>query len=136
MYIPGNDSGATPITVKSVPFKRIGPADDGGIARELALPEVRPEHRDGIAAGDDVFVVPETAPQPRLHAEHAEVVAGDQHLRPGRRGVARELGAEADGHQAERWRSRRRSSSCGRGCPGTRDRRKSRSCCRGKCSPA
>jgi hypothetical protein len=75
-----------------------GPADDGRIARELALPEIRPEHRDGIAAGDDVFVVPETAPHPRLHAEHTEVITGDQDSAPDeRRGP--ELGAEADGHQ-------------------------------------
>ena len=55
------------------------PADDGRVAREFVLPEVRPEHHDRVAAGHLVLVVAKTAPELRLDAEHAEVVAGHQH---------------------------------------------------------
>ena len=59
------------------------------------LPEIRPEHHHGIAAGHLIFVLAKPAPQPRLHAEHVEVVAGNHHaaLDP-RRGSG--FGAEAD----------------------------------------
>ena len=56
-----------------------GPADDGGVAPEFVLPEVAPEHHDGIATGHRVFVLAKTTPQSWLDAEHVEVVTGNDH---------------------------------------------------------
>ena len=70
-------------------------ADDGRVAREFVLPEVRPEHHHGIATGHRIFVLSKSAPNLRLHAEHMEVVTRNHHstLDP-RRGSG--FGAEAD----------------------------------------
>jgi len=76
---PENASGATPITVKSVPFRRIVRADDGRVAGEFVLPEIRPEHHHGVAAGHLVFGLAEAAPELRLHAKDLEVIAGNHH---------------------------------------------------------
>ncbi len=71
------------------------PADDGRIAREFVLPEGGAEHDDRVAAGHRVFVIPKSAPQPRLDVEDAEVIAGHEHAALDPRRRAR-LGAEAD----------------------------------------
>ena len=84
-----NVSGSTPMTVKSLPFKRtVRPTTEGSPANSRFQKSGR-KHHHGVAAGHLVFVVPEPAPERRLDVEHAEVVAGDEHpaLRDGR-GVA------------------------------------------------
>ena len=80
--IPGKVSGATPITVKSLPFRRmVRPTTDGSPANSR-FQKSGASTDDRVAARDLVLVVPETAPEPRLDAEHAEVVAGDEHAAP------------------------------------------------------
>src|SRR5262249_503085 len=46
---------------------------------EFVLPESWAKHHHRIATWDLIFVLPETAPQSRLHAQHAEVVTGNHH---------------------------------------------------------
>src|ERR1051326_4423850 len=78
------------------PVQADRPAHDGTIARELVLPEVRPQYHDRIATGNPIFVLAEAATDSRFDAEHAKEVAGDEHpaLHPGHRlGV----GDETDG---------------------------------------
>ena len=58
------------------------PAQHGRVAREFVLPEVRPEHHHGITTGHLIFVIPKTAPSPRLHAKYVEVVTGNHHPAP------------------------------------------------------
>ena len=82
MYIPGKDSGATPMTVKSPPFRRtVLPTTEGSPANSR-FQKSGAEHDHGVAAGNPILVVPKAAPERRLDAEHAEVVAGDQHPAP------------------------------------------------------
>ena len=54
-------------------------AENRRVASEFVLPEVRPEHHHGIAPRHLIFVLPKSPPQPRLYAEHMEVVAGNKH---------------------------------------------------------
>ncbi len=74
------------------------PADDSRVARELPLPEVRPEHGHGVAARHLVLVGAEAAPHPRLDLEQRKEVAGDQHAALDPRRSPRR-GAEADGER-------------------------------------
>ena len=53
--------------------------EDGRVAPEFVLPEVRPEHHHSIATGHLIFVLSKTASQPRLHAQQVEVVTGNHH---------------------------------------------------------
>ena len=85
--------------MKSVPFRRIvRPTTDGSPANSR-FQKSGPSTTTASRPGTCVFVVPETAPERRLDAEHAEVVAGDEQPAPDARRRAG-LGAEAD--RAER----------------------------------
>src|SRR5277367_4163368 len=55
------------------------PAEHRGAAGEFRSPEIRAQNDHSIAAGHAVFILPKTAPQPRLDTEYAEVITGDQH---------------------------------------------------------
>src|SRR4029453_5677379 len=67
-------------------------------APELVPPKVGPQNDDGIATGPLVLAVTEASTHLRLHPEHAEIVAGDEHSPSSPRRGSR-LGAEADGSQ-------------------------------------
>src|SRR5580704_12455757 len=72
-----------------------GASENGRVAREFAFPEIRPEDYDGVATRHLIFVFAKAATQTRLDAEHAEIIAGNQHAAlDSRRGAG--FCAEAD----------------------------------------
>src|SRR5713226_4511380 len=74
---PVKFSGATPMMVKSAPFRRILRPKDRTVARERAVPHVITDDRYQIPARDGVFIGAEPAPEHRLDAQSAEEIPAD-----------------------------------------------------------